>query len=62
MPSKYLYMNNFFNLCCVQKSRSNGKYFILIGEKKYNGEHYNTVEEAQIVLDELAKDMGWEHV
>ena len=33
-----------------------------IGEKKYNGEHYNTVEGAQIVLDALAKDMGWEHV
>lgn len=61
MASKYLYMDKHFKLCCVQKSRSNGKYFILIGEKKYNGEHYNTVEEAQIVLDELAKDMGWEH-
>lgn len=62
MASKYLYMNYFFNLCCIQKNYANGKYFICIGEKKYNGVYYNTAEEAQIVLDELAKERGWEHV
>ena len=61
MANKYLYMDKHFKLCCVQKSRFNGKYFICIGEKKYKGDHYNTVEEAQAMLDALAKDMGWEN-
>ena len=66
MANKYLYMDKFFKLCCVQKDRNNGKYYIAIGDEKHTlagGKvYYNTVEEAQIVLDELAKDMGWEHV
>lgn len=63
MPtSKYLYMNPFRKLCCVQKSCFNGKYFICIGGKRYNGENYNTVDEAQAALDELMKETGWEHV
>lgn len=66
MANKYLYMDKFFKLCCVQKDRNNGKYYIAIGDEKHTlagGKvYYNTVEEAQIVLDALAKDMGWEHV
>ena len=44
-----------------------GKYYIALGDKEKHviagGKvYYKTVEEAQIVLDALAKDMGWEHV
>lgn len=69
MASKYLYMDKYFKLCCVQRDAQtqSGKYYIALGDKEKHviagGKvYYNTVEEAQIVLDELAKDMGWEHV
>ena len=66
MASKYLYMDKHFKLCCVQKDSQTGKYYIALGDKEKHtlagGKvYYNTVEEAQIVLDELAKDMGWKH-
>ena len=61
MASKYLYMDKHFKLCCVQRDAhtQTGKYYIAIGDKKHTlagGKvYYNTVEEAQIALDELAK-------
>lgn len=68
MASKYLYMDRHFKLCCVQRDAQTqtGKYYIALGDEKHTlagGKvWYETVEEAQAVLDELAKDMGWEHV
>lgn len=68
MASKYLYMDKHFKLCCVQRDAQtqSGKYYIALGDKEKHtlagGKvYYNTVEEAQIVLDELAKERGWEH-
>lgn len=66
MANKYLYMDKHFKLCCVQKDSQKRKYYIALGDEKHTlagGKvWYETVEEAQAVLDALAKDMGWEHV
>ena len=69
MASKYLYMDKHFKLCCVQRDAQtqSGKNYIALGDKEKHviagGKvYYNTVEEAQAVLDELAKERGWEHV
>lgn len=69
MASKYLYMDKHFKLCCVQRDAQtqSGKYYIALGDKKKHviaggNVYYNTVEEAQAVLDELSKERGWEHV
>ena len=67
MANKYLYMDKFFKLCCVQKDSQKRKYYIALGDDEKHtlagGKvWYETVEEAQAVLDALAKDMGWEHV
>ena len=66
MASKYLYMDKHFKLCCVQKDSQTSKYYIALGDKKHTCAggrvFYKTVEEAQSVLDALAKDMGWQNV
>jgi hypothetical protein len=69
MASKYLYMDKHFKLCCVQRDAQtqSGKYYIALGDKEKHviagGKvFYKTVEDAQVVLDALAKDMGWKNV
>jgi hypothetical protein len=66
MANKYLYMDKHFRLCCIQKDTQTGKYYISLGGRKdicAGGKvFYKTVEDAQVVLDTLAKDMGWKNV
>ena len=62
MASKYLYMDKHFKLCCVQRSYKFGKYYIETGDKRHSRAFYETAEEAQSVLDALAKEEGWQNV
>ena len=68
MASKYLYMDKHFKLCCVQRDAQtqSGKYYVSIGDERHKSTggrvYYSTVDEAQYVLDKLAKKEGWQNV